>query len=205
MIVSRIHFGLPSRLHRCLMRPLSRPCCMKYLPLLLLTSLFLASCASTSALKFTPGPGGETVTIPAHRMSLTLPPDWRIAQNAPSGSTLFAAADNGNLRFVLAGPLGANDPGSKDALVANSVYQKGIQQALAEGSFTKIERAGMFSLAGVNAFRCEASTRSKSQSILQVHVPHRNRIWVFSFYSTRQHISKVVAVPKILYSVQFLP
>lgn len=178
---------------------------MKKLFLLLLTSLLLASCANTSALKFTPGPGGETVTIPAHRMSLTLPPDWLIAKSAPVGAVLYAATDNGNLRFVLAGPLGANDPGSKDALVANDVYQKGIQQALAEGSFTKIERSGMFNLAGVNAFRCEASTRSRSQSILQVHVPYRNRVWVFSFYSTRQPISKVAAIPKIMYSLQLAP
>ncbi|MDZ4403646.1 hypothetical protein [Prosthecobacter sp.] len=181
---------------------------MKRLPsllLLLLTSLLLASCASTSALKFTPGPGGETVSIPAHRLAVTLPPDWRIAQQAPAGAVLFAAADNESLRFVLTGPLGGNDPGSKDALVANAVYQKGIQQALAEGGFTKVERTGMFSLAGVNAFRCEAATRSKSQSILQVHLPYRNRVWVFSFYSTRQHISKAASVPKILYSLQLAP
>ncbi len=173
--------------------------------LLLLSALFLTNCANTASMKVTPVKGGEMVTIPAHRLAVALPDGWRIAKTAPANTLLFAAANNGNQRFVLAGPLGANDPGSKDALVANTTYQKGIQRALADGGFTKIERSGMFSLASANAFRCEASSRDKSQSIVQVHLPHNNRIWVLSFYSTGQHISKVSAVPKILGSLQFAP
>ncbi|MFN0075774.1 MAG: hypothetical protein ACKVY0_04790 [Prosthecobacter sp.] len=173
--------------------------------LLLLAALSLTGCANTATMKYTPGPDGETVTLPKHHLAVTVPNGWRTAKTAPANTLLFAAANNGNPRFVIVGPLGANDPGSKDALVANAAYQKGIQRTLAEGGFTKIERSGMFGLAGANAFRCEASTRDKSQSILQVHVPYNNRVWVLSFYSTGQHISKVSAVPKILGSLQFVP
>ena len=179
---------------------------MKNFPslLLLLTALFLTSCANT-AMKVTPVQGGELVTLSKHHLAVAVPDGWRIAKTAPANTLLFAAANNGNPRFVIVGPLGANDPGSKDALVANAAYQKGIQRTLAEGGFTKIERSGMFGLAGANAFRCEATSRDKSQSILQVHVPYNNRIWVLSFYATGQHISKVTAVPKILGSLQFAP
>ena len=68
-----------------------------------------------------------------------------------------------------------------------------------------VTESGMFRVAGVNAFRCDASTRDKSQSILQVHVPYNNRVWVLSFYSTGGQVSRFTAVPKILQSLQFLP
>jgi|UniRef100_UPI0037832755 hypothetical protein len=172
--------------------------------LLLLTALLLASCASTTALKITPTQEGERVTIPKHHLSVTLTPGWRIAKTAPANTLLFASAANGNLRFVIVGPLGDNS-GPKDALVANAAYQKGIQQTLADGGFSKVDRAGMFRVAGVSAFRCDASTRNKSQSIMQVHVPYNNRVWVLSFYSTGEQVSRFTAVPKILQSLQFLP
>ena len=171
--------------------------------LLLLSPFFLTSCSNTASMQVTPVQGGEMVTLSKHHLAVALPDGWRIAKTAPANTLLFAAANNGNQRFVIVGPLGANDPGSKDALVANAAYQKGIQRTLGEGGFTKIERAGMFGLAGANAFRCEATSRDKSQSIVQVHLPHNNRVWVLSFYSTGQHISKVSAVPKILGSLQF--
>ncbi len=171
--------------------------------LLSLAALFLTSCANTASMKITPVQGGEMVTLSKHHLAVALPDGWRIAKTAPANTLLFAAANNGNQRFVIVGPLGANDPGSKDALVANAAYQKGIQRTLGEGGFSKIERSGMFGLAGANAFRCEATSRDKSQSIVQVHLPHNNRVWVLSFYSTGQHISKVSAVPKILGSLQF--
>ncbi|MDP1591737.1 MAG: hypothetical protein Q8M07_28525 [Prosthecobacter sp.] len=173
--------------------------------LLLLTALLLTSCTNTTALKITPTQEGELVTIPRHRLAVTLTPGWRIAKTAPPNTLLFASAANGNLRFVIVGPLGAKDAGSKDALVANAAYQKGIQQTLADGGFGKVDRAGMFRVAGVNSFRCDASTRDKSQSILQVHVPYNNRVWVLSFYSTGEQVSRFTAVPKILQSLQFLP
>lgn len=176
---------------------------MKNLPslLLLLTALVLSNCTSTP-MQFSPVAGGERVHLVAHRIAVTLPNGWRIAKNAPGNTQLFAATDNGQLRFVINGPLGEKDAVSKAALVANPTYQQGIQQALKGRSFSRIDRSGMIPLAGVNAFRCEASTSDKSQSIQQIHFPYNNRIWVASFYSTHLPVSKVADVSKILLSLE---
>ena len=148
-------------------------------------------------------PGGVKVISPD--MAVTLPDGWRELENPPAKTLLAADDANGTLHLVIAGPLGASDGASKDVLVANTAYQKGIQRTLLEGQFSKIERSGMVEVAGTNAYRCEATNRDGSRSILQVHVPQRQSLWVLTFYSSGQAVGKSAAVNKILGSFQLAP
>jgi hypothetical protein len=173
------------------------------LSFLLLSCLLLANCSTPPALAHLRAPGGVKVVSPD--MAVTLPDGWRELETPPAKTLLAADDAGGTLHLVIAGPLGAADGTSKDALVTNASYQKGVQRALLEGQFAKIERAGMTEVAGMNAYRCEATSRDGSQSILQVHVPQRERLWVLTFYSSRQRVSKSAAVEKILGSFQLAP
>lgn len=172
-------------------------------PLLLLLTLVLASCASRATVQRTPLQGAMGITLPAQHLAFALPSGWRELKSPPN-STLFAAdADQGRLRLVIAGPLGARDGISKHVLVADPAYELGIQHTLQQDGFAKIDRAELAPVAGINAFHCAASSRDKS--ILQVHVPQSQKLWLLTFYSTRQPVSKIASVQQIVRSFQFTP
>lgn len=173
-------------------------------PLLLLITLTLASCAGRATVQRTPLQGAMGISLPAQHLAFVLPTGWRELKTPPSNTVFAADADGGRLRLVVAGPLGARDGTSKHVLVADPAYQLGTQRTLQqEGGFSKIDRAELAPVAGVNAFHCAASTRSKS--ILQVHVPQSNKLWLLTFYSTNQTASKVTSVQQIVRSFQFTP
>ncbi|MFO1486534.1 MAG: hypothetical protein U1F71_24440 [Verrucomicrobiaceae bacterium] len=175
------------------------------LPLLLLTFSFLTSCSHTTAMQFTKAQGGVMVTLPEHHLAVTIPDGWAVAEKAPAGSILLAAGDKGNLRFAITGPLGNNKSTPADSLVRSGVYQKGVQGELLDGKFTKIDRSTITTVAGVEAYRCDASRKDSARSIIQVHLPHKNHILVLSLYSTKQPVSQVTAMTRILTSVQHVP
>jgi len=173
---------------------------------LLLISLVLTSCANRSKLERIPlQDGAMGVRVPAHRVAFALPGEWRELASAPDKTLFAAAADEGRLRMVVAGPLGAKDEGSKAGLVANAAYQKGIQTTMQQGGYVKIVRSGLTAISGVNAYACEAVSGDKSQSILQVHVPQGRQLWVLTFHSNNPALSKNSSVQKVLASLQVVP
>lgn len=173
--------------------------------LLLLATLTLTNCANRAKLERIPLQDGMAVRVPAHRVAFALPQEWRELASAPDKTLFAAAADGGHLRLVIAGPLGAGEPGRKADLVANASYQQGIQRTLQEGGYTKIERSGLVPVSGVKAFQCEAASGDKSQSILQVHVPQGQQLWVLTFHWNRPAVSKNTSVQKVLASLQVVP
>jgi len=173
---------------------------------LLLITLVLTSCAHRSKLERIPlQDGGMAVRVSAHRVAFALPGEWRELAAAPDKTLFAAAADEGRLRLVIAGPLGAKDEGSKAGLVANSAYQQGIQTTMQQGGYVKIVRSGLTTISGVNAYACEAATGDKSQSILQVHVPQGQQLWVLTFHSNKPALSKNASVQKVMASLQVVP
>lgn len=191
---------------RCAPSPES-PSQMKNLPtfLLLLATLTLTNCAHRAKLERIPMQDGMAVRVPAHRVAFALPREWRELASAPDKTLFAAAADDGHLRLVIAGPLGAKDGGRKAELVANASYQQGIQRTLQEGGYTRIERSGLVPVSGMKAFQCEAVSGDKSQSILQVHVPQGQQLWVLTFHWNRRGVSKSASVQKVLASLQVVP
>jgi hypothetical protein len=178
---------------------------MKRFSLFLIT-LALTNCAHQSKLERIPlQDGGVAVRVSAHRVAFALPKEWRELASAPDKTLFAAAADEGRLRLVIAGPLGAKDGAAKSALVTNAAYQQGIQTTMQEGGYAKIVRSGLMTVSGVSAYACEAVSGDKSQSILQVHVPQGSKLWVLTFHSGKPALSKNTLVLRVLSSWQAVP
>jgi hypothetical protein len=176
---------------------------MKRFSLFLIT-LVLTHCAQSKLERMPLLDGGMAVRVPSHRVVFALPKEWRELTKAPEKTIFAAAADQGRLRMVLAGPLGARE-GDKNALVADAAYQQGIQTTLRKGGYEKVVRSGLTMVSNVNSYACEAISSDQSQSILQVHVPHGNQLWLMTFHSSKPGLSKNTSVQKVTSSMQLVP
>lgn len=170
---------------------------MKLFHLLTLLALVsLVSCATAPKINRMPVSGGEVVTIANRGISVALPTGWRLTTSQPADTLFLADADGGALRFALVSPSGK----PKDINVASASFQNGVKGALAENGFTKVTRAELINVSGVNAYLCAAST--KSESVMQVHLIHRGKALLLVFYSKKTPVTQVASIKAILNSFQ---
>jgi hypothetical protein len=166
--------------------------------LLLAALLSLASCASTPKINVAQVSGGAVVSIPNRGISVALPTGWQLAASQPADTLILAGAEGSALRFALVSPSGR----PKNLNVESASFQKGVRDALAENGFTKLTRAELLNLSGVNAYFCAASASSKSESVMQVHLIHRGRPLLLVFYSTKKPVTQIASIKSILSSFQ---
>ncbi len=172
------------------------------LSLLLISTLWLASCASAPKVTRTPVAGGESVSIPGRGITLMLPTGWQVLPKAPKNTLFLAGADNGNLRFAFISPPGR--PKGRIS-VADPRFQQRVKAALQASDYTRITRSEVMQLNGCKAYVCAASVGSTAESTLQAHLFHQGKGLLLAFFSTQHPITQVASVQAILKSLRLAP
>lgn len=141
------------------------------------------------------------ISLPDHRIAVTLPDGWLRATNLTTGILIRAHADSGQLQFALTRP----PIPMKPVPVQDAGYQKGIKQSLIDNGFSRMIRSEIVKVAGSDAYLCEAAREDKPVSIIQVMWFHEGHPISLVFLSLAKPFKDVPDVQTIMNSVKILP
>ncbi len=137
------------------------------------------------------------------RLALTLPETWRQVSETRTGILVraeYVGADGGRARFMLTRP----PLPSKPERVQSASFQDGVKRSLRDNGFPKIVRSEVVTVAGADAYLCEAMRDDKPHSTLQVAWFHEGVFHSLVFASMSKPLKDVPGIQSIIGSMRAL-
>lgn len=143
---------------------------------------------------------GAEISLPDHRLALTIPDTFDRAAKTEPGVLVLATWKAAHLTAMVTKP-----PLPVVGHLTDAAFQANVRDELRAQGFSRTVREGMVKVEGSEAYLFEAALEGRPISLAQIIWVHEGSYYSLVFFSEEKPISDFAAVQAIIDSVRVLP